>query len=53
MRTIEKHLHYIIKGMLEVYEHCATAKSKQKLLLKVLEEQDLNPGEMIYIEISS
>ena len=48
-----KHLHYIIKGTPEVWEEYATEKSKQKSLQKVAEEGNLEPGEMIYIVISS
>ena len=48
-----KQLHYIVKGALEVCEDCATAKRKHKLLHKVAYERDLNPGEMIYLDISS
>ena len=51
MRTTAKNLHYSNKGTLEVFEDCATAKTKQKLLHKVVEERDLKPGRMIYIDI--
>ena len=44
MRVAAKHLHYIIKGMIEVFEDYATAKIKQKSLHKVAEERDLKPG---------
>ena len=41
------------KGVLEVCEGCAMDKVKQKMLPNVTEEQDLNPGEMIYLDLSS
>ena len=53
MRATKKHLHYSNKGTLEVCEDCATAKSKEKLLHKVAEERELQPVEMIYLDISS
>ena len=39
--------------MLKIFEYCAIAKSKEKLLHKVAEERDLKPGEMIYLDIIS
>ena len=53
MCTTANHLYYRIKGVLEVCEGCATAKTKQKFLQKVVEERNLKPGEIIYIGISS
>ena len=53
MHATDKHLHYIIKGELEVCEDCATAKIKHKLLHKVEEESNLNMGEMIYLDLIS
>ena len=37
IRATKNHLHYSIKGALEVCEDCATAKTKQKFLHKVAE----------------
>ena len=48
-----KHIHYSIKGMIQVYEDSAIVKSKHKFLHKVAEERDLKPGETIYLDISS
>ena len=51
--TTVKHLHYSVKGALEVCEDYATAKIKQKFLCKVEEECNLKPDEMIYLYLSS
>ena len=53
MRTATNNLHYSVKGTLEVCEECVTARRKQKFLYKVVEERELNPGEMIYPDLSS
>ena len=53
IHTTAKHLHYSIKVVLEVCDDCAMDKIKQKMLPKVAEKQDLNPGEMIYLDLSS
>ena len=53
MRVTAKHPHYSMKGTLDVCEYCATKKIKQKSLRKVAEDQDLNLGRMIYLDISS
>ena len=53
MHATVKHLHYSIKGVLEVCEDWDMSKSKQKFLHKVEEEHDLNPGKMIYLDINS
>ena len=47
-----KHLHYSVKGKLSICEEYSTAKSYHKLLHKKVEERDLQPGEMIYYDIS-
>ena len=39
--------------MVDFFEYCAMSKSKHKLLHKVAEEHDLNPGEIIYLDIIS
>ena len=44
MRATVKHLHYRVKGVLEVCEDCDMAKSKQKFLHTVAEERNLNSG---------
>ena len=49
MWEISKHLHYIVKGKIEVCEELPTEKIKQKFL----DKWDLNPGKMICIDISS
>ena len=43
MHATAKHLHYSVKGMLDICEDCAMAKIRHKLLHKVAEEHDLNP----------
>ena len=48
-----KHLHCRLKGMIEVWKNRATKNIKQELLHKVAEEQGLNPGKMIYLDINS
>ena len=53
MRVSTNNLHYRVKGAMEVFEDLTTAKSKNKFLRKVVEERDLNPGKMIYLDISS
>ena len=53
MRATKNHLHYSVKETLEVCEDSATAKRKQKLLHKVAKERNLQPVEMIYLDISS
>ena len=53
MRAIAKHLHYIIRGTLEVGEDFYTAKRKHKSIHTVAEERDLKPGKIIYIYIGS
>ena len=53
MCTTTKHLHYRMKGELDVCEECATVKTRHNLLHKVAEERNLKPGEMVYIGISS
>ena len=52
MPITTKHIHYSIKGELEVYEDCAMEKIKQISLHKMAEERDLNPGEMICLDLS-
>ena len=53
MCATEKNLHYILKGVLEVCNECDTAKNKQKLIHKVAEESDLNPGKINYLDLIS
>ena len=53
MRATVKHLHYSVKGELEVFEYWTTDKINQKSLHKFVEERDLDPGEMIYLDINS
>ena len=53
MSATVKHLHCSVKGALEVCEECTTAKIKHKFLHKVAEERNLQPGKMIYLDISS
>ena len=50
MHAIKNHLHYRVKGALHICEDCAMKKKNQKLLHKLAEERDLNPGEMIYLD---
>ena len=52
MRATAKHLHYSVEGTLEMCEDYNMAKIKHKLLYKVEEEHGLQPGEMIYLDIS-
>ena len=51
MSVAAKYLHYRIKVTLMICKACATAKSKHKLLHKVVEECNLEPVKMIYIDI--
>ena len=53
MRATTKHLHYSVKGTLQVCEECAKVKIEQKLLQKVAEEHYLQPGQVIYFDIFS
>ena len=53
MCATENHLHYIIKGTLEVCEYCATAKSNNQFLHNVMREPNFKAGKMICIDISS
>ena len=53
MHVTKKQLHYILKGVLEFFEYCATSKRNQKILHKVAEERDLKPGEIIYLDLLS
>ena len=53
MHAITKHLHHSVNRTLEVYEDCAMEKINQKLLRKLLEEQYLKPGKMIYLDLNS
>ena len=52
MGVTAKKLQYRIKGTLEVCEDYIMAKIEHKLLHKVAEEQYLNPGKTIYLDIS-
>ena len=52
MRATEKNLNYSFRGMIEVYKDCAMAKSKQKLLQEVVEERNLKPVKLIYLDIT-
>ena len=53
MHATLKHLQRRIKGTLNICEDCAKAKTKQKSLQKLAEERNLEPGEIIYIDIIS
>ena len=53
MFTTMKHLHYSIKGGLEVCEEFDTEIIKQKLLHKEVGELNIKPGKMIYLDLSS
>ena len=53
MHATVNRLHYIVNRILEVCKYCATEKSKHKLICKVVEERDLNPGEITCLEIIS
>ena len=53
MCATAEHIHYRIKGTLDIYEDCATEKVKHKLEHKVAEERDLKPDKMIYIDMIS
>ena len=46
-------LHYSVKGALEVCEDQASWKSNKKLIRKVVEEREPNPGKMIYLDLIS
>ena len=48
-----KHLNYITKGRLDIFEECAMVKRNQKLLHKVADKRNLKPGESIYLDIIS
>ena len=52
-QATEKHLHYSVKRAIDIFEDCAMSKCRQKFLYKVVEEQNLNPGEMIYLDLIS
>ena len=47
------HLHYILKGVLDVCKYCATVNIKHKMHQKVADERDFKTGEMVYLEIIS
>ena len=47
------HLHCSDKGNLEVFKDCSTAKSNHTFLHKVEEDQYLNLGKIIYLDIIS
>ena len=53
MHATANHLHYSVKGTLEVCKEYSTAKIEQKYLHKVAEERDLKPGETIYLYLIS
>ena len=46
-------LHYILKRMIYIFEHCAKSKRNYKSLHKVAEEHDLKPGEIICPDLIS
>ena len=48
-----KHLYYIVKGVIGVYEDCDMAKIKRKLLRKVAEERNLKLGKTINLNLIS
>ena len=47
-----KNLNYSVIGTLEACEDWYKVKSKNELLFKVAEKEDLKPGKLIYINIS-
>ena len=47
------HLHYNVKGILEVCQYCATVKRNHKSIYKVAEERNLNLGKMICLDLRS
>ena len=53
MHMNTRHQHYIIKVALDICKDCAMAKIKHKLIFKVVEDQNLNPGKRVYIDICS
>ena len=53
MRATKKHLHYSVKGSLEVCEDCDKAKIKHKSIEKVTEERNIDPDEMVYLDLIS
>ena len=53
MRVTVRHLHYGIKGKLEVSEYCSMGKIRHKFLQKVAEERNLKPVKMIDLDLSS
>ena len=53
MRATMKYLQYSVKGAVEVFEDYATEKIKKKCIHKVAEEHELNPREIIYLDLSS
>ena len=44
MKETTENINYRVKETLEVCEECATANRNQKLVPKVVEERNLNPG---------
>ena len=53
MRATKKHLHYSVKGSLEVCEDCDKAKIKHKSIEKVTEERNIDPDKMVYLYLIS
>ena len=53
IHTTIKYLYYNSKVVLDICYKWAKYKSNEKFLRKVKEYQDLKPGKMIYLDISS
>ena len=53
IRKTANRLHYRVNGVIDFCEDHVTEKSKHKLVHKVVDKRNLQPGEMIYLDISS